>query len=74
MVKRGSYKLHFSAGLSERKPKPELIPTTNERIINKLENCAHQWGESWLYGSGKVCLACGVSIKMHEDWVRSRIL
>ena len=70
MVKRGSYKAHFSAGVTEQKPKPELTPTMSETIKNKLSGCAHQWGESWLYQSGKCCLQCGASIKMYEHFIK----
>ena len=47
-----------------KNPKPETEPLTelNPQVLYKLELCTHQWINNLLYGSGKSCLHCGVSM------------
>ena len=65
-----SYTSAYGAGVTGKTPRAELTPTMSETIKNKLSRCAHQWGETWLYDSGKCCVHCGASIKMYQSYLR----
>lgn len=72
MPKSLAASLNIGSRGAVREPKPETGPTNySERLLQKLIDCNHFWGDSWYYESGLICMTCSVSKDMYDSFINS---